>query len=89
MLFHALLIILLQWNVHSSTIFSLSQSQHSSYAQWKSQFSKSYQNGEVEAYRLALWVENYNKIELHNANYRDGLVSYYVALNQHSDYETD
>lgn len=42
-------------------------------------------NSEVETFRLALWLQTYNKIQEHNANYKEGLVSYFVGLNDFSD----
>ncbi len=63
----------------------MSQQQQALYAQWKSNYGKSYQSGEVEAYRLTLWAQNFNRIELHNAKYQDGSVSYYLSPNHLSD----
>jgi hypothetical protein len=77
--------LLLVDSAFSSNIFILTQQQHAYYSQWKSNYGKSYQSGEVEAYRLTLWVENYNRIELHNAKYRDGAASYFLAPNHFSD----
>lgn len=64
-----LVLCLLLVNLDGSLIVNLNQAQHASYYQWKSQYSKSYQSGEVEAYRLNLWVQNYNRIQEHNARF--------------------
>lgn len=56
-----ILLALLVVSVTPSAIFNLNQAQHQAYSSWKSQFSRVYQNSEVETYRLALWLQNYNK----------------------------
>lgn len=74
-------LLLLADKAFSSNIFILTQQQHAYYSQWKSNYAKSYQSGEVEAYRLTLWVQNYNRIESHNAKYGDGTASYFLSPN--------
>lgn len=55
----------------------------------QSEYSKTYQNETEENYRMAVFLENKNKIDEHNEQFEKGLVTYKMGLNKYSDLTAD
>lgn len=52
---------------------------------WKSQHSKSYVSEREELERHLVWLSNREYILQHNANYREGVLGFKLALNRFAD----
>ena len=59
-----------------------------SFQQFRSEFSKSYEEGEA-AQRQAIFEANLRKIQSHNADYKSGFHSWYMAVNQFADWSEE
>ncbi|XP_067871953.1 cathepsin K-like [Heterodontus francisci] len=52
---------------------------------WKQAYGKSYPSVQEDMARRAIWLENMEKIAAHNAQYRQGISTYEMAMNQFGD----
>lgn len=55
----------------------------------QSKYSKTYQDETEENHRMAVFLENKNKIAEHNELFDKGLVTYKMGLNKYSDLTAD
>ena len=66
----------------SLALLGLAAGLEDEWTMWKTRYGKQYDTATEEAFRRAIWVENYKKVELHN---RAGEYSYELEMNGFAD----
>lgn len=58
---------------------------HKAWAEFKELYKKIYETTQADMRRMHIWLDNLAHIERHNADYRAGLKSYKLEMNQYGD----
>ncbi|KAF5308700.1 hypothetical protein FQR65_LT06061 [Abscondita terminalis] len=68
--------------IHAKSVLD---SAHETWASYKNQYEKQYVHEIEESFRLKIFIDNLEKIKVHNDKYEQGLVTYTLGINQYSD----